>query len=723
MAANVIAVIDLTAKATSACAAYLKAVKDAKTDIERLQSELRNLDVILHGAARLVKGHDGSKFQTMGQLKGALSDASSQLQQLIVKLEDKQGKTRKAMSHFGFRALKWPFESAEVASIIQDMERNRNNISAALVIDNTALQVETQYVYRVLPLLCFTNHGYSLDTYTDISSTVQKISSNVQRINRTLDMSKIPVVKGAAFDSHTNEHDPKCLPNTRVELRQTITAWAEDTHSDTIFWLNGMAGTGKSTISRTIAHSFAQKKMLGASFFFKRGERDRGSASRLFTTIAAQLINRLPEIGPLVIKAIEDEPDLPNKFIQEQFEKLILNPLHGVSASGVLVLVIDALDECDRVADVRLIVNILARLKSLNRIKLKAFVTSRPELPIRLGFNNIQGEYKDLILHEIPKPVIEHDISEFLHHQLEQARLEYNPQSDPNDQLGPDWPGTQATDALIQMAVPLFIFAATMCRFIQDPLYDPVTQLEKVLKYKSSAQDSEMAKLDTTYRPTLDQLLVDRTGRARERVLKDFRDVVGTIVLLQEPLSISTLSCLADIPERVISGILRPLHSVLSVPISPQEPIRMLHLSFHDFLVDKEMHEADPFWVDDQETHERIVTRCLDLLRSGKHLKQDICDLGLPGTRRADIEQREVNLKLPGEVRYACLYWTHHLEASGLEIDDSHPVFSFLKDFFLFWLEALAILGEVHTCSAMIASIQSLVDVGHFYFLDFQMLT
>ncbi|KAJ4183007.1 hypothetical protein NW767_013687 [Fusarium falciforme] len=444
VAANVIAVIDLTTKATSACAAYLKAVKNAKTDIERLQSELRNLDVILQGAARLVKGHDGSKLQTMGQLKGALSDASSQLQQLIVKLEDKQGKTRKAMSHFGFRALKWPFESAEVASIIQDMERNRNNISAALVIDNTALQVETH-------------------------STVQKISSNVQHINRILDMSKIPVAKGAAFDSHTNEHDPKCLPNTRVELRQTITAWAEDTHSDTIFWLNGMAGTGKSTISRTIAHSFAQKKMLGASFFFKRGERDRGSASRLFTTIPAQLINRLPEIGPLVIKAIEDEPDLPNKFIQEQFEKLILNPLHGVSASGVLVLVIDALDECDRVADVRLIVNILARLKSLNRIKLKAFVTSRPELPIRLGFNNIQDEYKDLVLHEIPKPVIEHDISEFLHHQLEQARLEYNSQSDPNDQLGPDWPGTQATNTLIQMAVPLFIFAATMCRFIQDP--------------------------------------------------------------------------------------------------------------------------------------------------------------------------------------------------------------------------------------------------------------
>ncbi|KAJ4311649.1 hypothetical protein N0V84_010328 [Fusarium piperis] len=697
VAANVIAVIDLSAKVTSACYAYLKAVKNAKTDIERLQGELKNLDVVLRGAERLVKGPESSKLQTMEQLKAALLEASSQLQKLMTRLEDKRGKGHKVMSHLGIRALKWPFESSEVDSIIQGIERNRNSISVALVIDNTALHIKTQY----------------------------ETSVNVQHISRILDMSKIPVAKGAAFDSHTNEHDPRCLPNTRVELRQTITTWAEDPDSDTIFWLNGMAGTGKSTISRTIAHSFAQKKILGASFFFKRGERDRGNASRLFTTIAAQLIIRLPEIGPSVMKVIEDDPDLPNKFIQEQFEKLILDPLRELdktmSAQRVLVLVMDALDECDQDRDVRLIINLLTSLGSFAKIKSKVLVTSRPDLPIRLGFDSIKGKYQDLILHEIPKPVIEQDISEFLHYQLEQARLEYNCLSDPNDQLGPDWPGTQATDALIEMAIPLFIFAATMCRFIQDPLYDPATQLEKVLQYKSSAQDSEMQKLDTTYRPTLDQLLVNRTGRAKEKVLRDFKDIVGTIILLAEPLPVSTLSHLVGSSKEAINGILNPLHSVLSV--SSQKPVRMLHLSFHDFLVDREMQETNPFWVDAQETHAKIATKCLGLLGSGKHLKQDICDLGWPGARRQDIDQGDIDLKLPDQVRYACLYWTHHLENSALQITDSHPAFGFLKDYFLFWLEALAILGEAHNCSFMIASIQSLVDVGHFSLLNLQILT
>ncbi|RSL44392.1 hypothetical protein CEP54_014706 [Fusarium duplospermum] len=699
VAANVIAVVDLSAKVTSACAAYLKAVKNAKTDIERLQNELRRLDVVLHGAERLVKSPNGSKLQTMEQLEKPLSDASSQLQTLITRLEEKQGKTRRAMSRFGFRAFKWPFESSEVDSIIRGLEKSRDDISMALAIDSAALDIETH------------------SNVQHISSNVQHISSGVQHIGRILDMSKIPVVKGAAFDSHTNEHDPMCLPNTRVELRQTIITWAEDPCSDTIFWLNGMAGTGKSTISRTIARSFAERSMLGASFFFKRGERDRGNASRLFTTLAAHLITRVPEMGPLTIKAIEDEPYLPNKFIQEQFEKLILGPLRDLdrrmSTPRVLVLVIDALDECDRLADARLIINILTRLGPLNLIKLKAFVTSRPELPIRLGFDDVKGKYRDLILHEIPKPIIEHDISEFFQHQLGQARLEYNRQSDPNGQLGPEWPGTHATNELIQMAIPLFIFAATICRFIQDPFYDPLTQLEKALRYKSSAQDSEMQKLDTTYRPTLDQMIADRPERAKENLLSNFRDVVGVIILLAEPLSISNLSRLVGTPIRDIQGLLRHLHSVLSVPNSLQEPVRMLHLSFHDFLVDKDLRETNPFWIDEQETHYKISTMCLDLMCSASHLKQDICDLGWPGTRRTDIKQEDIDLKLPDHVRYSCLYWTHHLEGSGLKIADSHPAFDFLKDYFLFWLEALALLGEVHNCSSMIASIQSVVDPKH----------
>lgn len=146
-AASVIAVVDMSAKVASLCTDYFKAVKNARSDIECLQSELASLTIVLRGAERLVKGPDGNKLQTTEELEAALAEASVQLQRLIDELERKHGRTRKVMSRFGIRALKWPFESSEVDSIIQSLDRNQDTISAALMVDNTALNIETQYVY------------------------------------------------------------------------------------------------------------------------------------------------------------------------------------------------------------------------------------------------------------------------------------------------------------------------------------------------------------------------------------------------------------------------------------------------------------------------------------------------------------------------------------------------------------------------------------------------
>ena len=69
-----------------------------------------------------------------------------------------------------------------------------------------------------------------------------------------------------------------------------------------------MAGTGKSTIARTLAHKFAATGDLAASFFFKRGEGDRGSAKRFFPTIANQMVRRRPKLVPAVRATIDQTP-------------------------------------------------------------------------------------------------------------------------------------------------------------------------------------------------------------------------------------------------------------------------------------------------------------------------------------------------------------------------------------------------------------------------------
>jgi hypothetical protein len=214
-------------------------------------------------------------------------------------------------------------------------------------------------------------------------------------VSQKIDLAKLPYAEGAEFDSYADELDARCHPETRIELRQQIKEWTEDPQGKCIFWLCGVAGTGKSTISRTVAQSFADESQLAASFFFKRGEGDRGNASRFFTTIARQLFVRIPLLSSIISEAIEADPGLTGKSIKDQFERLILQPLSKLPAQKQtlrLVMVIDALDECERDGDIRNILHLLARFQSVATVRLRVFVTSRPELPVRLGFKSISGE-------------------------------------------------------------------------------------------------------------------------------------------------------------------------------------------------------------------------------------------------------------------------------------------------------------------------------------------
>lgn len=63
-AASVMAVIDLTAKVASLCVQYYKAVKSAKSDIERLLRELDGLSTTLEGARVLLGGPNRTELRT-----------------------------------------------------------------------------------------------------------------------------------------------------------------------------------------------------------------------------------------------------------------------------------------------------------------------------------------------------------------------------------------------------------------------------------------------------------------------------------------------------------------------------------------------------------------------------------------------------------------------------------------------------------------------------------
>ncbi|KAH0550954.1 hypothetical protein GP486_007681, partial [Trichoglossum hirsutum] len=514
----------------------------------------------------------------------------------------------------------------------------------------------------------------------------------------------LPIAKGASFDSHAEEHNARCLPNTRVELLGQITEWAKDRNNKPIFWLKGMAGTGKSTIARSVAQYFAGQHQLAASFFFKKGEGERGNATRFFTTIATDLIAHIPGLISGVRKALDTDPGISERVLRDQFEKLIFYPLSEIQLAPLQTLVytviIDALDECEQEEDIRVILQLLSRTKDIKPVSLRILVTSRPELPIRLGFKQMSdGTYQDLVLHEVPKRTIEHDIRLFLEHELREIQEQRL--------LSPNWPRRDQIQALVELAVPLFIFAATACRYIADRRDNPRKRLEVILQYQSA---SRVSKLDRTYLPILSQLFDDEDEADKQRRTSEFRDIVGSIVVLESPLSISSLAHFFQIPKEDVRCRLDSLHSVLSIPDSEDLPVRLLHLSFRDFLVDPQKKEKSPFWVDERETHERLASKCLELLSSLEGLQQNMCKLLNPGTLRSEIDEQTIAICLPPELQYACRYWVHHLEQSDRHIHDGDPIHLFLQKYLLYWLEAMSLIGEVYKCIYIIKRLQALTE-------------
>jgi hypothetical protein len=130
-------------------------------------------------------------------------------------------------------------------------------------------------------------------------------------------------------------------------------------------------------------------------------------------------------LAPYIHQAIDDDPGIAHKTLKKQFTKLIFQPLTdiGPTSSASLILVIDALDECNHEGDVRTILSLLANTQRLSSVRVRVLLTSRPELPIRLGFAQMGAKtHRDVILHDIPLATIHHDISVYLESEFARIR-------------------------------------------------------------------------------------------------------------------------------------------------------------------------------------------------------------------------------------------------------------------------------------------------------------
>ena len=543
---------------------------------------------------------------------------------------------------------------------------------------------------------------------------IHNISETLNKIYQRTGWMKLETARDATYVSYEEGGLARCLPGTRTEILECITHWSFEQTGERIFWLCGKTGIGKSTISRTVAETLCNAGVLGASFFFKRGHETRSHAGLLFPTIAKQLAAKFPDIGNGVTAALDEDPLICEKHPSVQFKQLLLHPMRGNSQISIssknVIVVIDALDECDSSENIKTILRILSQIESVPSMRLRIFVTSRPELPVELGFRDMSGNlHHDVRLEETQMLSIARDIRIFYEWEFDRIRKNSSLDLRP---LPIEWPGESRIQELVELAGQLFIFAFTTAPYISEG--DARERLNLVLEQDRSL----LTDLQGTYLPILNQNLAQGNEQQNQTRIAKFKAVGGSIVLLNDPLPASSLGQLLAIDLGKIDRVLKPLHSVLNIPttvdgrLDLDTAITLFHLCFRDFLMDHRLNSSNKFWIDKEEAHGELAKQCILLLSSGS-LKEDICDVEKPGIQRGDGGQDFIPQYLSNAVVYACRYWIDHVISSGGQgtNDDGHK-FEFLNKHFLHWMEAMSWLGKAAEVILKLEKLQTVIDVS-----------
>ena len=462
-----------------------------------------------------------------------------------------------------------------------------------------------------------------------------------------------------------------------------------DFDNSPVYWLNGLAGTGKSTIAQTISERMFADGRLGASFFCSRNYEDRSNLRLIFPTLAVQLARRYTEFRSIFIPLVQSDPEIAYECLYTQMDKLIVGPLEESGISTVIV--IDALDETRDEEPASAILSVLGRFVS-KIPKVKFFVTGRPEPRIRQGFRlPLLMQATDVfVLHEVEPSLVNNDIRLF----FKQSFLEFTRRRGGLD----GWPTKEQLDLLCERAAGLFVYAVATVNFLDSRHNNPRRRLDLLLRSPESSTREGRTELTACTTPTMDSLYTSiiqvAFGQNDPEDDSKVRSVLGAVVLATNPLSPSAIATLLGFDTEDVFSLLESLHSLLILQEDVSSPVRSFHKSFPDFITDPTRCISSRFYISSPDHHLELFISSLELMN--KTLEKNMCNFP-PSVKKSEVPDLEERTEyfVSHALRYACRSWDKHLTITNLvHTPEITPLLHrFLEKKFLFWLEVLSILG------------------------------
>jgi hypothetical protein len=515
---------------------------------------------------------------------------------------------------------------------------------------------------------------------------------------------------------HEHTETPACLEGTRVELLNSIMQWMTDPTGKQVYWLTGVAGTGKTTVAQSVADMAKKLDILGATFLFSHLSEDRRDYRRVIPTLAYQLA-RDARLRSGVVAAVNADKAIAMTSTSIQARHLLFDVLQRLSSSppSCVLIVLDALDECNRDAQKMhggdLIPILVAGLKNVPFVKV--FLTSRPEPSIEAMFidKNLHSQSRTLALHrDIEEKIVQSDIDRYLHSELKKLRGRI-----PNN---PNFPPEADVRTLVERANNLFIYARTTVEYISDPLGEPDSRLAALIEAKPGLAEGQFSRLDDLYSQIL--RTAHDAPRRRNKVNADLRTVLVTLVLVQQQLAASAIAAIAGVNESRCREYLRHISALLNYQHKPDELVRLMHLSFPDFLSDSlRCFELSGYVVDPENDHLRITEHCLEHMN--RLLRYDMCHIGDPSLLNAevaDLKDRVIQ-NISATLRYACRFWvTHwleHMHAAGSQSKVPSALEEFCSEHILHWIEVLSLTDDLYSLQRVMPDLMLAMKV-RFYF-------
>lgn len=451
-----------------------------------------------------------------------------------------------------------------------------------------------------------------------------------------------------------------------------------------LFWIKGDPGKGKTMLMCGIIDELKEKSSTHLSWFFCQAT--HGNLSNATAVLRGLIYKLADENRSLIQQHIRKIYDAGGKqrFEDQNAWQVFTSILKSILQSDIqdgLVLVVDALDECDTGGE-----ELLSFIIEMSRSsRAKWIISSRKEPFVE---DQMEESVRTTALQlELTGAVVSEAVGIYIREKVEELQRKKKYDQPTRDLL---------EQKFIEKSNDTFLWVALVCQQLDrdiDRKKDPLRVLDRVPRG-----------LTELYQRMMQQIL-----KYDDELREECKAILSVISVVYRPITLKVLASIVESltpfqdDDEVLERQVTLCGSFFNIL---DGTVYFVHQSAKEFLLDKahgdlqlsgiEQHQPKPaFW---RSQHHGVLQRALE--RLGKTLERDIYRLQDVGVLIDEVcPPTHDPLAL---VEYFCIHWVDHLlDSRSLETpedyvqEDDDLVYGFLRNRFLFWVEALSLLKNL----------------------------